>query len=815
MFFYVSGAFPSHWREVRSPEDLDDKHMFLVTNTIRLGAGDTLVVLLLICALAGELGWFVRVIAVMAPLAVALKIRRLVQRRPWEREPLGSLDQLVDEEGIHAVPDVAARITADLPMGENAELGHKKIVLVGPGAATRGGIAQFNSHLGAVLSGRSDVSLLSFKRLYPRWTGPGRAERGEELSGEKLQSEPILVPWLPWTWFTCARRIQEIEPALVVLQWWHPAFGPCLRYVARKAKLSGARVAFVCHNARPHEAFPLAGLLTRSALAAADRVLTLSEATAQAVRRDLPRVPVRSLANPPYFLLEENEKSQESWRARIGRGSPVILFFGYVRPYKGLEDLFRAMPAVRRKHPDAVLVVAGRFYESVQRYRALAENLGIAPSVRLFPDYVPSGEVKGLLSAADVVALPYHSASQSGVIPQALAAGRRVVATSVGDIPDALAGDGVVVPPERPDALAEGLIRALGSPPPAPRASTEGWDVWQSALLDEASSLEQPISVAPRPSVLRSLLRVAGWAVVAYFIWRVLLDGWRSLQDNRVTFEPLPILAAGALLAASRLVNISGWQALLRGAGSRLPLHLVSRIYATSELVRFLPGGALHLAARYRLAAHLAVPMESIVTTMLLDLGLRVQTGVVVLLLTLPWWPSLPEGSVYWWLLIPVCVIVLHPRVLGFGLRALARLLRRPTDSRLPVTYSAILGAAARYMVGWATTGVAFFLMYTAISDIDSALFLSVTGAYALAWVAGIAIPFAPGGLGVREAVGASLLAGLGAPVPAVAMISLRLLEVAVELTTLPIFLAWDRASSRTRETLQRPHKAASREGTS
>lgn len=365
-----------------------------------------------------------------------------------------------------------------------------RVALVGPAAGARGGIAAFGAHLARALSARATVMTLDFERLYPGWTRPGRlhADSGATPAGD--ESRRGLVPWDPRTWRASGARIERFAPDLVVVQWWHPALAPCLRSVSRRARTGGATVAFVCHNPSPHERFPAGRWLTRSALSSADLVLVLSRSAEETLRQHLPRVTVRRMPHPPYDWPESSPEAMAAWRARVGNGRPIVLFFGYVRPYKGLEDLIRAMPAVRARYSEATLVVAGPFLDRAERYRGLSERLGVEDAVRLFPGYVPDDEVRALFEAAAVVALPYRSATQSGVIPQALSLGKRVVATAVGGIAEAVNGNGVVVPPSDPAALSEGVIRALetstrdGLAPPAPQLASGGsWSDWADVLL--------------------------------------------------------------------------------------------------------------------------------------------------------------------------------------------------------------------------------------------------------------------------------------------------------------------------------------------
>jgi glycosyltransferase involved in cell wall biosynthesis len=153
-----------------------------------------------------------------------------------------------------------------------------------------------------------------------------------------------------------------------------------------------------------------------------------------------------------------------------------------VRPYKGVRDLIDAFPQVTAS-TDAVLVVAGTFFESIDDYRARIEELGLGGAVRLFDEYVPNEEVTTLFELADLVVLPYRSASQSGVIPVAATSRKPVVATAVGGIPDALAGSGMLVPPRNPDALGAAIAQALENPPPPPVVEAGLWSRWCDAVL--------------------------------------------------------------------------------------------------------------------------------------------------------------------------------------------------------------------------------------------------------------------------------------------------------------------------------------------
>jgi glycosyltransferase involved in cell wall biosynthesis len=281
--------------------------------------------------------------------------------------------------------------------------------------------------------------------------------------------------------------LRSCEPDTVVVQWWHPITSLSTWYLARFAtRRLNARVIFVCHNASPHEGFPFSRALTRLALSPGDLLLALSDGVAAELRALAPNARVAVVPHPPYSALGSSSSAanRERWEARIGAraGAKIVLFFGNVRPYKGLHDLIDAFPRIAGA-ANAMLVVAGTFFEPIERYRARIEELGIGDSVRLFDEYIPNEDVAALFELSDLVVLPYRSASQSGVIPLAAMFRKPVVTTNVGGLPEALAGSGAVVPPNDPDTLGTAVIAALERPPPPPPTGEELWRRWRDAVL--------------------------------------------------------------------------------------------------------------------------------------------------------------------------------------------------------------------------------------------------------------------------------------------------------------------------------------------
>jgi glycosyltransferase involved in cell wall biosynthesis len=366
-------------------------------------------------------------------------------------------------------------------MTEPEKMNRFGIVLVGPGPTTRGGIAQFNAHLAEALAAAgSEVELLPLRPVYPSWTKPGRqaAVSPGPLPAHVQLATSRLVGWRPWTWLGAIRELSRRRPAAVVFQWWHPMFAPAYAAVAAAAQLLGAKVLFVCHNAEPHEHFLLASPLTSLALSRADALLVLSDSVEKELSDSGYAGRVIRLSHPPYteFVRRADPDAEGRWRDRIAaEGRAVVLFFGNVRRYKGLGDLITAFPAVRAQTP-AVLVVAGKFFESVDEYRRQIADLGLDADVELFPGYVPDEEVAPLLRVSDLIVLPYRSGSQTGIAPLAAALGKPAVSTDAGGISEALP-EARVAPAGDPAALAQVIVDALRNPDPTgpPRGTWEEW----------------------------------------------------------------------------------------------------------------------------------------------------------------------------------------------------------------------------------------------------------------------------------------------------------------------------------------------------
>lgn len=356
-----------------------------------------------------------------------------------------------------------------------------RIALVGPGQPFRGGIAQHTEQLAAALAVRHEVLHLGFLRQYPRWLFGGRSDREPGPTGrEPSLAERCIDPWNPLSWWRSAGRLADWGPDLLIIQWWVPFWALCymgLLALYRRRAERPAPLLYLCHNVLPHERAggPWVWLI-RQVLRRGQGWLVHSAADEAELRGLLHLDELGGVTEAPHrvyrgflplFALGEPE-DRAAARAKLGLTDveDVILFFGFVRPYKGLDLLLEAWPEVLRARPGAKLVVVGEFWEPVAQFKARAETLGVLDSLRIVDRYVPEAALGTYFGAADLLALPYRSATGSAVLPLALHHGLPVVATAVGGLPEALASGacGVLVPPEDPSALATAITQVLDSP---------------------------------------------------------------------------------------------------------------------------------------------------------------------------------------------------------------------------------------------------------------------------------------------------------------------------------------------------------------
>lgn len=350
------------------------------------------------------------------------------------------------------------------------------IAVLGPVYPYRGGIAHYTARLvRALAEAGEEVLTVNLTRQYPSALFPGSSQE----DGSKQPFETVSERWVdsmrPDSWFRTVVRLRRRGVKKLVIQWWHPYFAPAFGTIGRLARRAGIEVVFVCHNVEPHEGTPFDRLALKWAYGGADRFVVHAQAERSKMERYAAGRPVAVVAHPVYDLFAEGGLPKPAAaRAELGLGAEeeVLLFFGLIRPYKGLEVLLRAMPAILSKRP-VKLVVAGECYGDDQPLHALIEELGIGAALKLDLTYVPNEAVATYMVAADAVVVPYLHATQSGIVQVAYAFGKPVITTRVGGIPEVVweGETGLLVPPSDPAALALAVERFFAEKLAAPFAA--------------------------------------------------------------------------------------------------------------------------------------------------------------------------------------------------------------------------------------------------------------------------------------------------------------------------------------------------------
>ncbi len=302
-----------------------------------------------------------------------------------------------------------------------------------------------------------DVFFHRFIRQYPKFLFPGKTQNDESKAPVNVESRPLFDPLNPFNWPLEGVRIARGKPDVIILNWWMPFFGPSYFAVLLTAKLfSRAKVMLIVHNAIPHEKRPGDMLFTRLVFSLTDYFIVMSGAVQHDLLELKPNARFILTPHPLYEVFGKPRDKDEAKRALEVSDGPVILFFGFVREYKGLD----AMPRILKETP-LTLVVAGEFYEDKNAYMEKIRRLGIEGNVKVLDRFIPNEAVGDYFSAADVLVLPYLSATQSGITQIAFAFDLPVIATRVGGLPEVVSDGetGFLIPPNDPEALAGAVIK--------------------------------------------------------------------------------------------------------------------------------------------------------------------------------------------------------------------------------------------------------------------------------------------------------------------------------------------------------------------
>jgi len=339
-----------------------------------------------------------------------------------------------------------------------------KACLVGPAYPFRGGIAHFTTVLTGEFEKDHEVLVINFKRLYPSFLFPGKTQYDESKSPVAVESARTIDSLNPFSFRKTAKTIADFEPDLVVFQWWQPFFGVAyfliLWFLKRFMREKPVSIVFLCHNVLPHESSPVDRWLIKTGFKQANSFLVHSKEDAANLEKLKKNVRVRVHPLPVFDMFRHGRYTKASAREALGVDGRVVLFFGLVREYKGLNILLDGFAGCADRI-DATLMIVGEFYGGKDEYMARIGKLGIEDRVIVVDHYVPNEEVEKYFAACDIVALPYLTATQSAIVQVAYSFDKPVIVTRVGGLPDVV-DDGVtgfVAPPRDPEAIGEALVR--------------------------------------------------------------------------------------------------------------------------------------------------------------------------------------------------------------------------------------------------------------------------------------------------------------------------------------------------------------------
>ncbi len=376
----------------------------------------------------------------------------------------------------------------------------RNIVLLSVAYPYRGGIAQFTDYLGRKLSKRNNVTTVTFSRQYPDFLFPGKSQL---VNPEDPKPQMVPHRWLdtvnPFSYAATARKIKKLQPDVLITRFWMPFFGPSMGWIAKRMK--GTLRLAILDNVIPHEKRKMDQVLTRFFLRQHDGFVCLSKKVESELLSLDPQARVICLNHPIYDQFGE-KITRESALQTLGLNpsKKYILFFGFIRAYKGLDVLLEAMSGVDET---VELIVAGEVYGSFDAYQKIIDERQLSARVHLFNRYISDDEVAAYFCASEALVLPYKSATQSGLSAIALHFGCPTIATNVGGLAEVVKDrvNGLVVEPNRPaeltkainlffaDGLRETFEKALSE-----EKSEYSWDSFVTRLEAFIESFDSPQS---------------------------------------------------------------------------------------------------------------------------------------------------------------------------------------------------------------------------------------------------------------------------------------------------------------------------------
>ena len=319
-------------------------------------------------------------------------------------------------------------------------MNEKSIIIIGPAHPLRGGLASFNERLAREFQRQHhNVTIYTFSLQYPSFLFPGTSQYSTEPAPVDMNIKVCINSINPFNWIKVGNELKELKPDIIVVRYWLPLMAPCLGTILRIAKKNHhTKIICIADNVLPHEKRFADKQFTSYFIRPVDAFVTMSEKVMNDLRL-FTNKPAQKIVHPLYDNFGDKlDKTEARKHLGLNADDKIILFFGFIRDYKGLDLLLDAMNLLKNQIPNSQvpkLLIAGEFYTERKLYDDIIEKNSLQPYLILRTNFIADSEVKYYLSAADFVIQPYHKATQSGVTPLAYHFEKPMLVTNVGGLP--------------------------------------------------------------------------------------------------------------------------------------------------------------------------------------------------------------------------------------------------------------------------------------------------------------------------------------------------------------------------------------------
>jgi glycosyltransferase involved in cell wall biosynthesis len=335
-----------------------------------------------------------------------------------------------------------------------------KLVIIGPAWPLRGGLSAFDEKLATQFTEKGiQTRIDTFSLQYPSFLFPGKSQYTTDPKPNNVNIDVCINSINPFNWIKIGLKLYREKPDLIIVRFWIPFLAPCLGTILKIAKKNKhTKVISIIDNMIPHEKRMGDRLLSKYFVKTVDGFIAMSEK----VKNDIKTFSHKPVSISPHPIFnhfgDPITKMEARTQLRLPQQDKIILFFGYIRKYKGLDLLIQAMANETIKNLGIQLIIVGEFYEDASTYHDLINALGLQNRISFYSNYIPDGEVKNYVCSADFIIQPYKNATQSGVTPLAYHFEKPMLVTNVGGLADTVPHlkTGIVVAPTA-EEIAKGI----------------------------------------------------------------------------------------------------------------------------------------------------------------------------------------------------------------------------------------------------------------------------------------------------------------------------------------------------------------------